>query len=156
MSFGRDSGRGVLSGEDLEGLAQAAWWSGRLEDAIAAGERAYAAYTTEEDRVGAARAALTLAKDNYTKHAAAVGAGWLARAERLLAESTESVVHGYLARPRAVLAFEVRAISTPRWAMRTRRLRSRRGLATETSLRWRCMTGAVSCSMPVVWLRVWL
>jgi class 3 adenylate cyclase len=45
-------------------------------------------------------------EDNYTKHAAAVGAGWLARAERLLAESTESVVHGYLARLRAVLAFE--------------------------------------------------
>jgi tetratricopeptide (TPR) repeat protein len=97
---------GVLSGEDLEGLAQAAWWSGRLEDAIAAGERAYAAHTAKDDRVGAARVALTLAKDNYTKHAAAVGAGWLARAERLLAESAESVVHGYRARLRAVLAFE--------------------------------------------------
>jgi class 3 adenylate cyclase len=97
---------GVLSGHDLEGLAQAAWWSGRLDSAIAAGERAYATYIADDDRVGAARAALTLARDNYTKHAAAVGAGWLARAERLLAESAESVVHGYLARLRAVLAFE--------------------------------------------------
>jgi class 3 adenylate cyclase/predicted negative regulator of RcsB-dependent stress response len=99
---------GVLTGQDLEGLAEAAWWSGRLDDAIAAGEGAYAAYVADDDRIGAARAALTLAKDNYTKHAAAVGAGWLARAERLLTESPESVVHGYHARLRAVLAFEGR------------------------------------------------
>ena len=104
LSSIRDAG--VLAGEDLEGLAQAAWWCGRMRDAIAIGEQAYAAFVGAGDEASAARVALTLAKDNHTNGAPAVGGGWLARAERLLGELPETVVHGYLARLRAMLAFE--------------------------------------------------
>jgi class 3 adenylate cyclase len=95
-----------LTAPDLEGLSQAAWWTGRLGESIAANERAFAAHMAAGDKEGAARAALTLAKDNYTKGAPTVGAAWLRRAEKLLADEPETVTHGYLNRLRAVLAFE--------------------------------------------------
>jgi class 3 adenylate cyclase len=95
-----------LSARDLEALAQAAWWTGRLDECIAARERAFAAYLDEEHPCSAALVALGLAKDNYAKQASAVGNGWLKRAERLLHEEAESIEHGYLARFQGVMAFE--------------------------------------------------
>jgi class 3 adenylate cyclase len=95
-----------LTASDLEGLAQAAWWTGRMSRSIEAGERAFAAYVKAGNSTRAARVALTLAKDNYTKGSSAAGAAWLARAEKILAAEREAVEHGYLARLKAVLVFE--------------------------------------------------
>ena len=101
-----DSQDGGLSSEDLESLAAAAWWTGRLDDCISARERAFASYTAAHDRRRAALVAMALAKDYYAKGASAVGSGWVQRAESLLAEEPECVEHGHLARLRGVIAYE--------------------------------------------------
>jgi class 3 adenylate cyclase/tetratricopeptide (TPR) repeat protein len=97
-----------LSPEDLEGLAAAAWWTGRLEACISARERAFAGYIAAENQRRAALVAMALAKDYYAKRAASIGTAWLTRAERLLAEESDCVEQGYLARLLAVIAFESR------------------------------------------------
>ena len=97
-----------LTGEDLEGLAQAEWWTGQMGRSIEAAERAFAAHLGTDDKVGAARVAVRLSKDNFQKGASAVGTAWLHRAEKLLGEEPETVEHGYLARLKSVLAFEGR------------------------------------------------
>ena len=97
-----------LSPEDLEELAAAAWWTGRLDACIAARERAFAGYIAAEDSRRAAMVAMAVAKDQYAKRASSIGAAWVARAERLLAEEPECVEHGYLERLLSVIAFEGR------------------------------------------------
>ena len=71
---------GTLTAEDLENLAEAAWWTGRLEEAITLRERAYAAYGAAGASRSAGLLALTLSIDNLTRGAMSVAAGWLARA----------------------------------------------------------------------------
>jgi len=96
----------ALGPDDLEALAQAAWLNGHLKECIAARERAYGAYIAAGNSRRAAAVAMELARDHFAKQETAVGAGWLARAEHLLAIEPVSVEHGYLARLRTVIAFE--------------------------------------------------
>ena len=98
--------RGTLSAEDLESLSEAAWWTGRLDEGIGLRERAYAAYVEEGEPRRAAGLAISLSMDNMTRGAPAVAGGWLARAERLLADEEEGAEHGYLALVRGITAFE--------------------------------------------------
>ena len=97
---------GTLTAEDLENLAEAAWWTGRLEEAITLRERAYASYGAAGASRSAGLLALTLSIDNLTRGAMSVAAGWLARAERLLGSGDE-VEHGHLALVRGLSAFEL-------------------------------------------------
>ena len=85
------------SGDDLELLAEAAYWTGRFDEALEVREHAYAVHAAAGDSERAANAALKLALDNIGKGALALARGWLARGERLLAELPESRVHGMLA-----------------------------------------------------------
>jgi tetratricopeptide (TPR) repeat protein len=85
-----------LTAADLESFGEAAWWSGRLDEAIRHREKAFAAYTSAGDARGAARMALTLAWDYEGKGSFAVAGGWLANAERLLADLEEVPEHGRL------------------------------------------------------------
>ncbi|MGH2625078.1 MAG: hypothetical protein ACRDHY_00325, partial [Anaerolineales bacterium] len=96
----------ALTAEDLEGLAEAAWWTGRLRDCIAAKERAVTAYLERRNEADAGRVAVALAKDYFTKEEAAVGQAWLRRAEQLLATNTDSLGFGYLERLHALRAFD--------------------------------------------------
>ena len=75
---------------DLESWAEAAWWNGRLDEAIALRERAYPAFMAADDKLGAARIALRLAWDHEFRGAFAASGGWLASAERLLEGLPES------------------------------------------------------------------
>src|SRR5262245_36936343 len=86
-----------LTASDLESYGEAAWWSGKLDEAIALRERAYAAYTAVGDLLGAARMALTLAWDYDFRGSFAVGAGWLANARRLLDDLPEAPEHARMA-----------------------------------------------------------
>jgi class 3 adenylate cyclase len=95
-----------LSPEDLEGLAEAAWWTGRLDDCIAARERAYAAFVDAGNDRAAARVAMDVGKDYFAKGASSVGGGWIKRADRLLVDEEECGEHGWLARLHGVIAFE--------------------------------------------------
>src|SRR5262245_13594758 len=85
-----------LTASDLESYGEAAWWSGKLEEAISHRERAFAAYTADGDTLGAARMALTLAWDNEGRGAFAVAGGWRATAERLLGDEPEAPEHARL------------------------------------------------------------
>jgi class 3 adenylate cyclase len=93
-----------LGAPDLETFGDAAWWSGKLEEAISLRERAHAAYAAAGDKLGAARLALTLSWDQGGRGAFAVSHGWFANAERLLDGQPESAGHAYLTLTRAVNA----------------------------------------------------
>jgi len=86
-----------LGPDDLKILAEAAWWSGRLDDCISARERAFTGYLEAGDQRAAAGIALDLSEDYFAKKANSIGAGWFNRAERLLETESEGVEHGYLA-----------------------------------------------------------
>ncbi|HJS49342.1 MAG TPA: adenylate/guanylate cyclase domain-containing protein, partial [Gaiellaceae bacterium] len=85
-----------LTSSDLESYGEAAWWNGKLDEAITLRERAYAAFTAGGDTRAAARMALTLSWDYDGRGAFSVANGWLASAERLLAGLPESPEHGRL------------------------------------------------------------
>jgi class 3 adenylate cyclase len=86
----------ALSASDLENYGESAWWSGKLDEAISHRERAFAAYTSEGNTLGAARMGLTLAWDYEGRGSFAVAGGWLATAERLLADEPEAPEHARL------------------------------------------------------------
>ena len=97
---------GKLDADDLEGLAEAAWWNGRADQCISARERAFALHLEAGRPRRAALDALALAKDQFGLRASAIGSAWLSRAQRLLADEPVGVEHGYLARLQAVIALE--------------------------------------------------
>src|SRR5262249_20119997 len=85
-----------LTASDLEAYGEAAWWSGKLDEAISLRERAHAAYTAGGDMLGAARIALTLEWDYEARGSFAIANGWMANAERLLAKLPEAPEHARL------------------------------------------------------------
>ena len=91
-----------LTPEDLERFAEAAWWTGRLEQSIQLRERAYAGFAGAGETLNAARLALMLSWDHSGRGAFSVAQGWFATAERLLNGQPESPVHGVLALTRGV------------------------------------------------------
>jgi class 3 adenylate cyclase len=92
----------ALPPDDLERFADAAWWTGRLGQAIDLRERAYAGFSKVRDNLAAARLALTLSWDQSGRGAFAVSQGWFANAERLLEGEQESSEHGLLLLTRAI------------------------------------------------------
>src|SRR5919202_2967705 len=88
---------GLLGAADLEFLAESAWWTGRLEEAIDLRERAYAAYVEAGEPRRAALLAMMISSDHGKKGAGSVAGGWLSRAARLLENEPEGVEHGHLA-----------------------------------------------------------
>ena len=99
---------GPLGAEDLEGLAQAAWWNGRADLCIGARERAYALRLEAGEPRKAALDAVELAGDHFRRRAREVGMAWLNRAQRLLQDEPTGVEHGYLMRLQAMGALNTR------------------------------------------------
>lgn len=83
----------------LEMLAEAAWWTSRLDECIALREHAYSlrAGGADVDVERVARIAISLFDDQCFKGRRAVASGWLQRARRALDAAPETVTHGYLA-----------------------------------------------------------
>jgi class 3 adenylate cyclase len=100
----RADAEGLLGAEDLEHLGEAAWWTGRLEDAIDFRERAYAAHAEAGEPRRAALVAMMISGDHAKKGAVSVAGGWLSRATRLLESEPEGVEHGHLALARGTAA----------------------------------------------------
>ena len=94
-----DSG---LTPDDQEQFADAAWWTGKIDEAIGLRERSYAGFSAAGERLGAARLALTLSWDHLNRGAFAVSRGWFANAERLLKGQPEAREHGFLALSRGI------------------------------------------------------
>jgi tetratricopeptide (TPR) repeat protein len=97
---------GALEAEDLERLAEAAWWLADGQTCVRVREQAYRRYVQRGERRAAAMAALALAEDHFHRLARSVGQGWLRRAERHLDGLPEVSEHGWLHRLRMVVAFE--------------------------------------------------
>lgn len=86
-----------LEAGDLERLAEAAYWTGRLDEAIDLRERTYRAFAEAGEKQEAARLALWISQDYFGKAALSVASGWFCKAERLLEDEEESAAHGFLA-----------------------------------------------------------
>jgi class 3 adenylate cyclase len=84
-----------LEPADLEMLAAAQFWTGRPEDEVDALERAYAMYVTDDQKALAASVALRLFEGSLRRLAIPVAMGWVARAERLLADAPPSAVNAW-------------------------------------------------------------
>jgi class 3 adenylate cyclase len=93
-----------LTSGDLEMFGDAAWWMGKLDEAIQLRERSYAAFASAGENLGAARLALTLSWDHSGRGAFSVAQGWFATAERLLEGQPESNVLAHLTLTRGVNA----------------------------------------------------
>jgi DNA-binding CsgD family transcriptional regulator len=85
-----------LGADDAFLLADAAWWLGRVEESLAASERAYRLYLDGERPERAAMAAIHIAVDLLLRGDEVVGSGWIQRARRLLEDRPECAEHGYL------------------------------------------------------------
>jgi hypothetical protein len=96
-----------LSPDDLQHLAEAAWWTGRTDECCRLLERAYAGHLQAERPRRAAMISVKLAEMFHHKAARSVSTGWLKRAERLLENDQDVAEYGYLLRFKTVLAFEV-------------------------------------------------
>ena len=83
-AFSTADGIDGLSADDLELQGEAAWWTGQPDASTELLERAFAGYLETARPLAAARVALLLTYFAFRRLAAPVGAGWLARAERLL------------------------------------------------------------------------
>ena len=85
-----------LVAADLEGLAEAAWWLGRMQESIGRYTEAYRRYLDDGNGCGAGRTALLLAIHTRLVGEAVQSAGWLNRAQRLLHELVECAEQGYV------------------------------------------------------------
>jgi len=97
---------GPLEAEDLERLAEAAWWRADGQTCVRARELAYRRYVQRDEPRAAAAVALALAEDHFHRLARSVGQGWLRRAERHLDGLPEVSEHGWLHRLHLLVAFE--------------------------------------------------
>jgi ATP/maltotriose-dependent transcriptional regulator MalT len=90
---GDDPGR---EADRLDVRAEAAWWLGRLDECIAARETSYALFDGRDDARRAARCAVWLYEHYCFRAQPTIGAAWLRRARRLLADDVETVEYGNL------------------------------------------------------------
>jgi DNA-binding CsgD family transcriptional regulator len=82
---------------DLEAIADAAWWSCRLDESIAARQKAYEGHLAADEPRRAAYAAWLLSLDYGIKGQSSAGSGWLKRAQRHLAAHPECIERGFVA-----------------------------------------------------------
>ncbi|HJS74079.1 MAG TPA: hypothetical protein VJ921_07330, partial [Vicinamibacteria bacterium] len=88
----------------LEGLSEALYWLEELRPSIDLRRRAYAVSREQGDAQRAARAAIWIARAYFSLYAnAAVGNGWLRRAERILNETGDCPERGWLLQLRGKL-----------------------------------------------------
>jgi DNA-binding NarL/FixJ family response regulator len=85
-----------LDGDQLEALAEAAWWLCRTGESIAARHRAHAAFRRAGDARGAARTAARLFHDHFYRGEHAVAVGWLRRGFREVERDPGGVERGWL------------------------------------------------------------
>lgn len=91
-----DQPGGQLSGADLLGLADAAWFTGNGDLAIEIKERAFKEFQAAGDKVAAAEIAFYLQTQYGYKGQDSIAAAWFRRGEKLLEGEPESYAHGYL------------------------------------------------------------
>ncbi|WP_306325954.1 LuxR family transcriptional regulator, partial [Streptomyces venezuelae] len=86
-----------LTADDLSVLADAAWWSGHLDESVTARLRAHAAFLAADDHRGAGLAAWWLHHEYAGLGRPAAAAGWLHRARHHLADLPDCPEQSFLA-----------------------------------------------------------
>ncbi|MDP9495289.1 MAG: hypothetical protein M3P87_08620, partial [Actinomycetota bacterium] len=84
--------------ESLEVLAEASWWNWQIDDSLAAGERAVAAYLSQGRKPDAARVAVRMAEIYGQRLQSSLASGWSRRAAGLLDGLDETPALGHLRR----------------------------------------------------------
>ncbi|MGH3914215.1 MAG: BTAD domain-containing putative transcriptional regulator [Pseudonocardiaceae bacterium] len=87
---------GLLSAEDIDGLAEATYWLGRDRDAQSTWQRAHYAYLEAGAPRRAARVAFLLTLYALSHQQFAVAGGWFQNTKRLLEAEPDCVEQGYL------------------------------------------------------------
>jgi class 3 adenylate cyclase len=90
-----------LDGDDLEKLAEAAFFTANIDARERAHERAVKAHTAVGDRTRAGAVALGLALDLAFQGRTSIASAWTQRAARLLEGEPEGYAHGFLALARS-------------------------------------------------------
>lgn len=85
-----------LTTDDLEALADAAWWLGHNDESLTLSEHVYRRLLEDEDVPRAAQYAVETALLWFLRGEQAVGSGWINRSVRLLDNLPECSAHGYL------------------------------------------------------------
>ena len=85
-----------LGPDELDHMAECAWWIGKMRHCIALRERAHAAYLKDDNVLRAARVATDLADHHFDLMEAQSAAAWIQKASRLLEDEPESIEHGWL------------------------------------------------------------
>ncbi|MER5963970.1 LuxR C-terminal-related transcriptional regulator [Streptomyces sp. NPDC002057] len=86
-----------LTADDLSVLADAAWWSGHVDESVTARLRAHAAYLAAHDRRGAGLASWWLSHEYAGLGRPAAAAGWLHRARHHLEDLPDCPEQCFLA-----------------------------------------------------------
>jgi DNA-binding NarL/FixJ family response regulator len=84
-----------------DGLGRALWFQGKIEEGIAARERAFERYAREGSCDRAARSAIWVSHQHDIAGRRSAARGWLARAERALEGADRCAGHGWVAVERA-------------------------------------------------------
>jgi hypothetical protein len=83
--------------EDRERFADAAWWTGRIEESIAARQKAYTGYAEAGNDRRAGWMSARLCMEHFLRDEPAVGAGWFARTQRHAKSLPDRVELGFVA-----------------------------------------------------------
>jgi tetratricopeptide (TPR) repeat protein len=86
-----------LTPEDWEQFSDSAWWTGRIEESIAARQKAYTGYVEAGEERPAAWMAARLCIEQFLRDEPAVGAGWFARMQRHAKDLPDCVELGFAA-----------------------------------------------------------
>jgi len=79
-----------------DALADAAWWIGRIDECIAARERAYNLYESADHKLSAGQCAMWLYEHHTFRGQPAIGNAWLRRSVRALSGAEGTLEHGNL------------------------------------------------------------
>ncbi len=81
--------------EDRERFADAAWWTGRIEESMATRQRAYTGYAEAGEDRRAAWMSARLCIEHFLREEPAVGSGWFARTQRHARQLPDCVELGF-------------------------------------------------------------
>ena len=94
--FGSADAAEPLGPDDLDRMAECAWWIGKMRHCIALRERAHTAYLKASDKRRAARVAIDLGNHHSDLLEPSVASAWIQLASRLLDGEPEGSEHAWL------------------------------------------------------------
>ena len=95
-ALSRADREGILTGEGLQLLGSAAYWTGRPDETVEDLERAFAAYMDHGDHAEAAMMAFRVAEQHGMRLEMSQAGGWATKAAQIAEQNPAWLVHGWL------------------------------------------------------------